>query len=76
MSGVTFDHALDVVMQLSPEDREVLIDIVTRRESQARREEIAREAHASIEAYERGEFRTLSVEDAIQELHDYADEEE
>ena len=68
MSGATLDYALDVVMQLPPEQREMLIDIVKQREIEAWREEAAQDARASIEAFRRGEIKPEPVEDIIARL--------
>jgi hypothetical protein len=64
----TLDKALDTVMQLKPKQREMLIAIVQRRESLARREEIARDADNSIAAFHAGELKTSRIEDIIAEL--------
>ena len=64
----TLDQALDTVMQLKPKQREMLIAIVQRREIQARREEIARDANKSIAAFHAGELKPQPVEDIIAEL--------
>lgn len=76
MDGVTLDYALDIVMQLSSEQREMLVDIVRRREIEARREEIAREAEEAIAAFRRGELKAISVQEAIRQLHAAADADE
>lgn len=76
MSSTTLDYALDVVMQLSLEQREMLIDIVRRRDIEGRRQEIAREAREALEALRRGELKPMSVEEMIQELHAESDADE
>ncbi len=76
MSVTTLDYALDVVMQLSPEQREMLFDIVRRREVEARRKEIAREAREALEALRRGELKAMTAEEAIEELHAYSEADE
>jgi hypothetical protein len=68
MGEVTLDQALDVALQLPREQREMLVEILRRREIEARREEIARDARASIEAYRRGELKAEPVEDIIRRL--------
>ena len=64
----TLDQALDIVMQLEAKQREMLIAIVQRREIQARREEIARDADKSIAAFHAGELKPEPVEDIIAQL--------
>ena len=41
---VTLDLAIDTALQLPPEQREMLIDILRNRQIEARRQEIAAEA--------------------------------
>lgn len=65
---VTLDYAIDTVMQLKPQQREVLIDIIRKREIERRREEIARDAKESIAAFHAGELKPQPVEDIILEL--------
>lgn len=45
---VTLEQALDIVMQLPLEQREMLIDIIHKRHIESRREEIALDAHEAI----------------------------
>lgn len=68
MSGPTLDYALDVVMQLPPEQREMLVDIVCRREVEAWRQEAAQDAREAISAVPRGELKPEPVEDIIARL--------
>lgn len=65
---VTLDYAIDTVMQLKPQQREILIDIIRKREIERRREEIARDAKKSIAAFHAGELKPQPVEDIILEL--------
>lgn len=68
MSTTTLDLALDVAMQLSDEQREMLLDILKRRDVEARRKEIAVDARASLEAYRAGKLRPQSAGSVIREL--------
>ena len=68
MSGATLDYALDVVMQLSQEQQDMLVDIVTRRKIQAWRKEAARDAREAVAAVRRGELEPEPVEDIIARL--------
>jgi len=65
---VTLDYAIDTVMQLKPQQREILIDIIRKREIERRREEIARDAQKSIAAFHAGQLKPQPVEDIILEL--------
>lgn len=69
MSVVTLDQAVETAMQLSPVEREMLLEILLRRRVEARREEIGISAHESITAYHAGDLKAQTAEDAITELH-------
>jgi hypothetical protein len=68
MNGATLDFALDVAMQLSEDQREMLLDILKRREIEARRKEIAADARVSLQAYSAGNLRPQSAGSVIREL--------
>lgn len=65
---VTLDYAIDTVMQLKPQQREMLIDIIRKREIERRREEIAQDAQKSIAAFHAGELKPQPMQDIIFEL--------
>ena len=48
---ITLDQALDVVMQLEYEQKELLLDILRKRQIEERREEIAQNAREAIQAF-------------------------
>jgi len=66
---VTLDQALDTVMQLSNEEREMLIEILRRRRIEEQREEIAASAHEAIEAFHAGKLKAETVEELLLRLH-------
>jgi len=68
MSDATLDLTLDMAMRLPEDQREMLLDILKRRDIEARRKEIARDAHSSLEAYRAGEYRPQSADAVIREL--------
>jgi len=68
MSIVTLDQAIDIAMQLPLDQRELLLDIIRRRDIEARREEIAKDAEASLAAFRAGELKPQPVDEIIQEL--------
>lgn len=68
MSSVTLNQALDAAMQLSSEEREMLLDIIYRREIEARRREIAESARTSIADFRTGKLQSQSAEEVIDEL--------
>lgn len=68
MSTATLDQAIDSAMQLRPEQRAMLVDILTRREAEARRQEIADDARRSLASFRAGEYQAQSAEEVIEEL--------
>ncbi|HRD49056.1 MAG: hypothetical protein JNK95_14845 [Candidatus Competibacter sp.] len=65
---ITFDHILDVVMELPDEQQEMLLDIVQHRRLETRRKEIAEMARESLTAFHAGELKPQPVEDIIEKL--------
>ncbi len=71
---VTLDKASDVVMELSTDERELLLDIVRRRQIEARRAEIAasaREARALLKA---DKLKSVPLDEVLARLHASLDE--
>lgn len=68
MNTVTLDQAIDTALQLPPEQREMLVDILRNRQIEARRQEIAAEARKSIAAFRKGKLKAQSAEEAIADL--------
>lgn len=68
METMTLDRALDVAMELSFDQREMLLEIIRSRQIEARREEIARDAEATLAEYRAGELKPQSAEEVIREL--------
>ena len=71
---VTLDKASDVVMELSTDERELLLDTVRRRQIEARRAEIAasaREARALLKA---GKLKPVPLDEVLARLHASLDE--
>jgi hypothetical protein len=65
----TLDQALEVVMQLDDDQKEMLIEIVRKRQVEARRDEIAQYAREAMRAFHAGELRTETAEELINRLH-------
>jgi hypothetical protein len=65
---VTLDQALDTAMQLPPDQQEMLIQILHNRRIESRREEIAQNAKTSIAAFQAGQLKPQTAEEAIAEL--------
>ena len=70
---VTLEQALDIVMQLPLEQREMLIDIIHKRHIESRREEIALDAHEAIASFHAGKLKPQPVEEIILELRQSID---
>lgn len=68
MSTATLDQAIDSAMQLRPDQREMLVDILMRREAEARRQEMADDARRSLASFRAGETQAQSAEEVIEEL--------
>ena len=66
---VTLADALDLVEQLTEEDREMLVDIVRNRQIERRRDEITRDAQATLAEYREGKFKSMTAAEAIAILH-------
>lgn len=62
---MTLDQALTDIMQLDDSSREMLLDILLKRQVEIRRDEIARNAKKSIKDYRSGKYIPLSAEEAI-----------
>ena len=69
MNAVTLDQAINTAMKLPPDQQEMLIDILNKRRIEIRRQEIIIDANKSIVAFREGQFKALSAEEAIAELH-------
>lgn len=70
MDTVTLDQAIDTAMKLPFEQQEMLVDIIHRRQIEARRAEIAEDAQASLAAFRAGTLKAQPVEDIIRELRE------
>ena len=75
MSTTTLDQALDLAMQLPPEQQDMLLEILRRRQIESRREEIARDAQASLAEYRAGGLQPQSAKEAVADLHKTLDAE-
>ncbi|MBM2813474.1 MAG: hypothetical protein HW421_236 [Ignavibacteria bacterium] len=68
---VTFDFALDTVMQLPQVEREELIEILKKRQSQEWRKDTADYYQELKEVLKSGNITPVAVNDALMELHNY-----
>lgn len=74
MNTISLDEALETVMQLPPEQQEMLIDIIRHRQIERRRQEIADDAEQSMAAFQAGAFSPQSASEIISELRRNLDE--
>jgi hypothetical protein len=65
---MTLDKALDAAMQLSATEKEMLVEILWRRQIEERREEIRLNAQEAIAAFHAGELREETIEELIGRL--------
>jgi hypothetical protein len=66
---VTIDSTLTDIMQLDYNSREILLEILQKRQIEARRDEIAKNARKSIKEYHAGKYTPLSADEAINHLN-------
>ena len=65
---MTLDQALDAVNELPVEQREMLAEILRKRQIEERRNEIAASARESIKAFQAGELKPQSADAVIADL--------
>ena len=68
------DKVLDEAMNLPPEQREMLIQILQGRASEQRRDEIARDAQLSLAEFREGKLKVQTVTEAIVELRKFVED--
>lgn len=65
---VTINSTLDDIMKLDFTSREMLLEILEKRQVEARREQMAKDAKKSIRDYRKGHTKPLSFKEAIKRL--------
>lgn len=68
MDVVTLDDAIETVMKLPLEQREMLLEILRGRHIAARRQEIATDAEESIAAFRAGQLKPQPLNGILEEL--------
>ena len=68
MKTATFDEALEIIESFSQDQRESIVEIVKRRLTEERREQLAQTIKEAREEYARGEVRRGTVDDLIREI--------
>lgn len=76
MNSITLNEIIDSAMQLPAEQREMLVEILTRRQIEERRHEIATDAEESIANYRTGEIKAQTAQKVIRELRQSLEDEE
>ncbi len=71
---VTLDYAIDTVMQLPIEQRNILINIIRRRAHENRRREIAQDARQAMVAFRQGKLKPQPAQEIITELRQFLQE--
>ena len=66
---ITFEQALDAVMELSFEQREMLVEIVRRRSARERRQQLAEDAQQALLEYRSGTLKPMSALEVIDQLN-------
>ena len=73
---MTLDQAVDAAMQLTLEQRAMLLDILHGRQIEARRNEITQDARESIALFHSENLSVQTAEEAIEELRRALEDEE
>ena len=68
MSTATLDQAIELAMKLPIEQREILLEVIRKRDIEARRAEIAADARGSIDDFRAGRYTPQTAEEVIEEL--------
>ena len=68
MKAATFDEALDIIESFPEDQRESIVEIVKRRLTEERREQLAQTIKEAREEYASGEVRRGTVDDLIREI--------
>jgi len=66
---VTIDSTLESIMQLDFASREMLLEILQKRQIEARRDEIAKTAKHTLKEYQSGKLIPLDSAEAIKKLN-------
>ena len=73
---ITLDSVLDEVMQLYPNERQILIDLLCKRVIEERRDEMALEIREATSLYHSGNLKPETAEQAISRLHQSLEKDE
>lgn len=65
---VTIDSTLEDIMQLDYASREMLLEILQKRQIEARRSEIAKTAKQTLKEYKSGNIQPLDASEVVKKL--------
>lgn len=68
------DRVLDEAMNLSLEQREMLVQILQKRMFEQRRDEIAHDAELSLAEFREGKLKVQTAAEAINELREFREQ--
>jgi len=68
VNTATFNQVLDLIEAMPDEEQMILFDLINRRRSERRRDEIAANIKAAAKEYEQGQVFRGSVDDVMAEL--------
>lgn len=66
---VTINSTLEDIMHLDYASREMLLEILQKRQVEARRDEIAKNAKKSLKGYRSGKLPAFTAEEVIEKLN-------
>ena len=66
---VTINSTLEDIMQLDYTSREMLLEILQKRQIESRRDEIAKAAKQTLKEYHSGKILPLSAEEVLKKLN-------
>ncbi len=66
---VTFNSALEDMMQLDYASKEMLLEILQKRQAEARRNEIAKTAKQTLKEYHSGKILPLTAGEVVKKLN-------
>jgi hypothetical protein len=66
---INLDEVISCATQLPPDQFDMLIEILRRRQVESRREEIAAEAVKAIKSFKEGRLQSAGISETLQSLH-------
>jgi hypothetical protein len=66
---VTINSTLEDIMQLDFDSREMLLEILQKRQVEARRDKMAKNAKKTLKEYHSGKISPLDVEEVLEKLN-------